>query len=236
MRAQPDYSRLPKPPGEGSWKKALVWVLGGIAVLFFILVLVGIIVSAIEDDDEVAASPPMTPIVVPTATAPSTPFPMPTAQPTPVPTPTPRPTPTVTPTPLPVSECDTQEAQAYIDQLGPVTEQLARNSQDVGRLFGLAGADGTLILDFDWQLQTAAVMAEINVGAESLLELNAPQVFSAADNDLKASARLLKQFVELAVTGIDNLDPANILAANDALTRASTLVVSATEKLTNVCE
>ena len=227
MRQPQDYRHLPKPAGERSWKRILAWVLGGAFVLFVLFTVLGGILSECTDLGEPEASPEAIP---PTAVS--------TAAPTiapPTPTPQPTPTPTVTPTPLPVSKCETSEARAYLAKQGPLASRIAENMRDVSELFTAASSNVTLIWDLDWQLQTAAVLVDINTNADEILALKAPTVFSAAHSDLKQSANNLKRFVDLTVKGIDEVDVDILLRANESLMRASTLTTSATDKLKQAC-
>lgn len=164
--------------------------------------------------------------------------------PTPRVTPTPAyefltPTPTVMPrptsTPRPVGKCETSEARAYLTRQEPPTNQLARGMGDVGDLFTLAGLDVTLLWDLDWQLQTAAVLVDVDAAADKILAISAPQIFRAADRDLKEAARLLKEFVDLAVKGIDEFDATILVRANNSLLKANDFVLSAADKLKRAC-
>ena len=225
-------------------KKILAWVLGGAFALFVLFMALGFIISTFMED-EVATSPAQpeaSPRAVPPTTIPSveptaTAEPMPTTVPTALPTATPRPTPTVTPTPTTVEapSCDSPAAQAYLTEQGPIAEGIAQSLGNIGILFTAVGLSPTLLVDLDWQLQTAAELVTINSLSDDALRLSTPDPLKPMDEDFKASARKLKEFVDLAITGIDDFDTNALLQAQDAMVEAGILASSAGAKLEEIC-
>ena len=62
----------------------------------------------------------------------------------------------------------------------------------------------------------------INSLSDDALRLSAPDPLKLMDEDFKASARKLKEFVDLAITGIDDFDTNALLQAQDAMVEAGT--------------
>lgn len=153
----------------------------------------------------------------PTATTEPTDTPMPTSTNTPRPTYTPRPTRTPRPTATPVP-ADTG-AEAYLDNAALCLEMMSDGMSDIGTLFATP-----MLTDDDWIVGVAMAVTMINVGYESLEELDVPAEMQETHNLILWSTRDCYDAMPYLVSGLDNLDA-------DDLDMAISLMTSCAEKM-----
>ena len=112
---------------------------------------------------------------------------------------------------------------------------LATGYGDLGELFIRAGNDPFLLVDSDWQLQTAIALAGIQLGAEGLEGLQAAPGTEDIHRNLREVASRSGNVVRLVTYGIDHLDVPSFERATDDITKVNRLLVEMTQSIDNFC-
>jgi cytoskeletal protein RodZ len=103
---------------------------------------------------------------------------------------------------------------------------------DIGDQSSLAGSDPTLLLDQDWIIKTAADIAVINNGSDSILDYDTdtvPNEWLPFHKEWRKVAKYLKKMTAAYTEGIDEFDMDKIDKSSEYMNTASTHINKANE-------
>ena len=115
----------------------------------------------------------------------------------------------------------------YMAEMRPHLDDVGTALYEVGVLLTQAGHDPYLFLDEDWQSDVALHLAAMELNLVSLEVLTAPSVLEGAHHLMLMAVDEYRMFSDAVTAGIDNLDDAKLLRAQDYVEEATqTMVLS----------
>jgi len=123
-------------------------------------------------------------------------------------------------TATPVVECPDAEERAYIGAADTHMTLIGEAWSGLGSLLIDAGADSSLLIDDDWRSEVGLKLDTIDVYAEVLLGIDAPESMIGIERAVHSIAQDSQRAVELFIEGLDPIDAAVIDEATTALLRA----------------
>ena len=113
--------------------------------------------------------------------------------------------------------------------------ELADYLGQLGTLSSMAGSNPALMLNRAWIVETAGVLSSINIVADEMDELGAPDVLVPLQRGFSEMATLLRSMTRNYATGVDNQNPRLLLRASDQMNEVSTLAVRLTNQRKQIC-
>ena len=209
------------------------YILFGIAGVLILFILVGVFAGGDEEEGATAAATP-TPQPAPTST-----LAIPESTVTPVPTSTipipPTATASAKPTPTP-EECPSSAEQAYFSEMSDNLNLMSRAAPEMSGLFTQAADNPRLFTSDDWKFNVAVQLGLMSAGSENILGMDPPPSVSSVSLLARRAAQDTRDAVDLYASGIDNLDPDDLLAANSLIRSASGYMTRMNEVLLAFCE
>ena len=192
------------------WKKLLIW--GGVA--FCVLMLIGIIGSALEEDSETTPTPSTQRSEVTNSN--STLGPSPTS---------------------PSSEpCPTPSEQEYFDALVLLDEAISNAFSEFATLLEQVINNPFLFRDETWRRSILQHLDTIDVSALSITRLSGPSSVSPVRDQAHEYALTTRTAFKSVMTGIENESASSLDAASDQLERIGILRLLALLSIVEFCK
>lgn len=134
------------------------------------------------------------------------------------------------------SACPTPEEQAYFTAVPIYHDEAAIGSETVIELFAQASANPSLLTSEAWRVDVAVALSRMEVGAQAILDRNAPASLSQIDDRHKSSASRVLEAVDLYRGAFSQLNSASMDAAAALLTSAAGDREEATRATERFCE
>ena len=190
MQDDETQAEPPTQPQKRCGLKHACFVILGITLgLFALLIIIALLVPPTDDD---------------------TPTTSPTQQP---PEPTREPPPTRAPTPTPRSDCDVDGMLRYAEVMGPPIDEVTTSSFALASLFGEMAEDPFVLTDSSWQRELELELGTWESSARSINRIVPPATFRASHREWESAADKILRAASLIRQGVENLDTDSLFSA-----------------------